>query len=77
MIAKAKLVRYSFPDDENWLVVDESTPLGTTYTIIDEKDGFVLHDKSTGKSRKVKCYLADGNGDVGWLPVDVFEIIGD
>ena len=75
MYKRVKLVRHTFPDRPDWLVMDESTPLGTLYYVLDKKDGFILRNLQTNESRPVTCYLLDGNGDVGWMPIDCFEEI--
>lgn len=73
-----KLVRHSFPDDPNWIIVNPKVPIGTKYRVIKHyPTGAVLVSKETGMERAVEVYLLEGNNDTGYLPCICFEEVLD
>ena len=75
MTLSVKLVRHTFPDDPDWILVEQIIPLGTTYRVLGYyRDGFIRND-DTGKERNIELLLLIGNGDFGWLPAACFEFI--
>lgn len=70
---KVKLIRHTFPDAEDWIIVDINVPLGTLYEVIGYDRNMSIIDINTGRKKHVECYLLDGNGDVRFLPTCIFE----
>lgn len=70
-----QLVRHSFPDRPDWLIVDESVPLGTRYEVIGYNRDMTILNATLKEAREIDAYLLAGNGGVGWLPTICFEPI--
>lgn len=73
-MTRVKLARYTMIDDESWFVINEEVPLGTEYELLD-KDLATLHCLKTGKKAHVLCFLLRGNGHIGWIPAQCFEVM--
>jgi hypothetical protein len=72
---KVKLIRHTFPDDKEWIIVDETVPLGTEYEVMGYDRDMIIANGYTGQMKHVECYLLAGNGDVGFLPTCLFEAV--
>lgn len=72
---KVKLVRHTFPDAQDWVIVDTDVPLGTIYEVMGYDRDMTIVDGYTGRMRHVECYLVSGNGDTGFLPTCLFEAV--
>lgn len=70
-----KLVCHTFPDRPDWPLVDKSIPIGTIYEVIAYDSDMLIYNKDLNESRRVRAYMLAGNGDVGFIPVDVFEVV--
>lgn len=69
-----KLISHTFPDKPNWEIVEKTVPLGTVYEVIGYQAGGEIGNLETRERRKVSgMYLLDGNGDIGWMPCELFE----
>lgn len=70
-----KLVRYTFPDDPDWLLVGKHVPLGTKYEVWGyHKEGYIGNDE-LGRKRETELYLLLGNEGFGWMPTVCFEFV--
>ncbi len=69
------LKRHTFKDRPDWVVVNESVPLGTEYQIFGLKADIYIKRLDTGEERQVLCYLVTREGDnhPGYIPCDVFN----
>lgn len=72
---RVKLIRHTFPDFEDWVVVETDVPLGTIYEVMGYDRDMVIVDGFTGRMKHVECFLLAGNGDVGFLPTCLFEAV--
>lgn len=73
-----KLVRRSFKDDPKWQVIDDSVPIGTVYEVREyHYKSAILVDRETGNKRIVSVYYVIGNGGEGYMPIDIFERMGE
>lgn len=72
---QVKLVRYHLPGRPEWLILDESVPLGTIYEVLGYDRDTVLMNDELKEAIPVDAYLVRGNNDVGWLPTVVFETV--
>ena len=72
---QVKLIRHTFPDAQDWIVIDEDVPLGTIYEVMGYDRDMVMVDGNTGRMKQVECFLLAGNGDVGFLPTCLFEAV--
>lgn len=71
-----KLVRHSLPDRPDWIIIDESVPLGTRYEVMGFASidtGLILMNELTKEKRPVEDYLLKGNNSMGYLPTGCFE----
>jgi hypothetical protein len=76
--AFATLLRRTFKDRPDWVLINEDVPLGTNYQIYAFRpEGITIINIETKEERPVMCYLArrmDIPDDLpGYLPVDVFN----
>lgn len=72
---KVKLIRHSLPDRPDWVIMDESVPLGTEYEVLGYESRMELHSSELNESRIIEAYFLDGNGDKGFMPAGLFERI--
>ena len=70
-----KLVRYSFPDDPDWVIIEESVPLGTIYKVLGVAKDITITNENLNKSKVVDCYIVLRDGDYmpGYMPADLLE----
>lgn len=72
---KVKLVRHTFPDRPDWVLIEESVPLGTIYEVIGYDAEVSIYNQELKETRKQDHYIVIGNGDKGYLPTCVFEVV--
>ena len=72
---KVKLQRHGFIDKQDWILVFEDIPLGTEYEVLELHQNVTIQNILTGEVKQIDCYLVDGNGGMGLLPCEIFEIL--
>lgn len=70
-----KLVRHTFPDRPDWIIVEESVPIGTIYEVLGYDRDFLIINEELREARPVGAFLLKGNDSMGWLPSVCFERI--
>ena len=73
-----QLIRHTFPDDPDWIIVNKTVPIGTRYEVEGYfHDGFRVVNLITRETRDVEVYFLVGNGDKGFLPTICFEPVSE
>ena len=71
---KTTLKRHYWPDDPNWIIINESVPLGTEYKVLGFEKLTIINFELGRKRSSVPCYLVQrGNEDPGYIPTVCFE----
>lgn len=72
---QAILIRHSHPNNPDWVIIDESVPLGTTYECLGFCQDILLASQKFGTDT-VDCLLLKRDGDTGagWLPQFCFRL---
>lgn len=78
MVTTLKLVRRTFADRPDWVLVDEGIPIGTVYRMLElPQEGFVVKRLDTGETRELLAVLVERDGaEPGYMPLEVFEFVG-
>ena len=73
---RVKLSRHALEDRPDWIIIDQTIPLGTEYDVLGFDDALTLKNPLYG-TRSVKCYLVirEGGGPAGWLPAGCFDVV--
>jgi hypothetical protein len=72
-----KLVRHTFPDRPDWVLIEESVPIGTIYEVYGFDRDFVIMNHLLKEARPISAFLLKRNDEMGWLPTVCFERIED
>lgn len=70
-----QLVRHSFPDRPDWILISEHVPLGTRYEVMAYNRDIEIYNSVLKETRNIEVYFVKGNGNSGWLPKICFETI--
>jgi hypothetical protein len=70
---KVELVRHSFPDRPDWILINETVPLGTRYEVLGYDSRYTIENLLFHEKRNIEVYLLRENGHEGWLPKVCFE----
>ena len=70
-----KLIRHNFPDRPDWLIIEETVPLGTRYEVIGYDRELMISNSLLKEVRAIEAYLVSGNNGMGWLPTICFETV--
>lgn len=70
-----KLIRHSFPDRPQWIIIDEDIPLGTEYEVFGYDADMMISSCSMHEVRPVDCFFVQriDNKERGWLPCICFR----
>ncbi len=72
-----KLVRHTFPDRPDWIIIEESIPLGKLYEVIGYDSEFIMLNHELREARPVGAFLLKDEKETGWLPCVCFEKVDD
>jgi hypothetical protein len=74
---KLKLVRHTFPDDPDWIILRENIPIGTEYEMLGYESDMQLWNASMNKTRTIDCYFVRRLNDdrLGYVPCICLEMI--
>ena len=72
---KVQLVRHSFPDRPDWILIEETVSLGTIYEVMAYSRDFMIINEILREKREIEAYFVKGNHGEGWLPKVCFEMI--
>lgn len=70
-----KLVRHTFPDRPDWVIVEKSVPIGTVYEVLGYDRDFVIINEELREVRPVGAFFLKREDSMGWLPSVCFERI--
>lgn len=70
-----KLVRHTFPDRPDWVLIEESVPVGTVYEVHGYDRDFVVLNEQLREARPISAYLLKRDDEMGWLPTVCFEMV--
>ena len=68
-----KLVRHTFPDRPDWVIIEESVPLGTVYEVLGYDRDFLIVNEELREIRPIGAFLLSRDNEMGWLPSICFE----
>lgn len=68
-----KLVRHTFPDRPDWVIIEESVPIGTVYEVLGYDRDFVIINEQLHEIRPIGAFLVKREDEAGWLPAICFE----
>ena len=72
---QVKLVRRTMPGRPDWVILNETVPLGTIYEVVGYDRDTVLVNEELKEAVPMDAYLVIGNNDMGWLPTVCFETV--
>lgn len=72
-----KLVRHSFPDRPDWIIIEESIPLGKIYEVRGYDSEFIILNSQLREVRPIGAFLLRDDKEEGWLPCVCFEKVDD
>lgn len=70
-----KLIRHTFPDKPDWIIMSPEIPIGTRYEVIGYDRDFTIVNLDSHERRLVEVYFLLRNGSSGWLPTICFEMV--
>jgi len=74
---QVKLVRHTFPDRPDWIIIDESIPLGKIYEVLGYDRQFIIINTQLNIARPVGAFLLRDSNEEGWLPCVCFEKVDE